>query len=224
MKDTFKSVKNDLNNDMYVMFSGTACQVAGLKRYLGKCDTSKLYTCDIACHGVPSPIIWKEYLKHCEKKFCGKVTKADFRDKTIGWNTHKEAIWIDDNKHILNGYTYLFYEDDIERPSCYNCKYSNLDRPADLTLADFWGIDRVVENFNDNKGVSLLLVNSEKGSRILNKVIGNIHCVECDLNASIKSNPNLSCPTANPTVEKISGISIIKTVLKRHLKNITTKL
>lgn len=92
MKDTFKSVKNDLNNDMYVMFSGTACQVAGLKRYLGKCDTSKLYTCDIACHGVPSPIIWKEYLKHCEKKFCGKVTKADFRDKTIGWNTHKEAI------------------------------------------------------------------------------------------------------------------------------------
>lgn len=198
MKDTFKSVKNDLNNDMYVMFSGTACQVAGLKRYLGKCDTSKLYTCDIACHGVPSPIIWKEYLKHCEKKFCGKVTKADFRDKTIGWNTHKEAIWIDDNKHILNGYTYLFYENDIERPSCYNCKYSNLERPADLTLADFWGIDRVVENFNDNKGVSLLLVNSEKGSRILNKVIDNIHCVECDLNASIKSNPNLSRPTAKP--------------------------
>lgn len=133
-----------------------------------------------------------------KKKFCGKVTKADFRDKTIGWNTHKEAIWIDDNKHILNGYTYLFYENDIERPSCYNCKYSNLERPADLTLADFWGIDRVVENFNDNKGVSLLLVNSEKGSRILNKVIDNIHCVECDLNASIKSNPNLSRPTAKP--------------------------
>lgn len=72
IKDTFKSVKNDLNNDMYVMFSGTACQVAGLKRYLGKCDTSKLYTCDIACHGVPSPIIWKEYLKHCEKSFAEK--------------------------------------------------------------------------------------------------------------------------------------------------------
>ena len=91
MKDTFKSVKNDLNNDMYVMFSGTACQVAGLKRYLGKCDTSKLYTCDIACHGVPSPIIWKEYLKHCEKKFCGKVTKADFRDKTTRSIPQKSA-------------------------------------------------------------------------------------------------------------------------------------
>ncbi|HCB96147.1 MAG TPA: F420H(2):quinone oxidoreductase [Ruminococcus sp.] len=198
MKDTFKAVKEDLKNGMYVMFSGTACQVAGLIRYLGKCDTSKLYTCDLACHGVPSPKIWMEYLKHCEQKFGGKVTKADFRDKTIGWNTHKEAIWIDGYKHILNGYTYLFYENDIERPSCYNCKYSSLDRPADFTLADFWGIDRVVKNFNDNKGVSLLLVNSEKGLQLLDEVSDNIVCVECDIESSIRSNPNLSHPTAKP--------------------------
>ncbi len=68
MKDTFKSVKNDLNNDMYVMFSGTACQVAGLKRYLGKCDTSKLYTCDIACHGVPPLLLYGKSTSSIVKK------------------------------------------------------------------------------------------------------------------------------------------------------------
>lgn len=77
MKDTFKSVKNDLNNDMYVMFSGTACQVAGLKRYLGKCDTSKLYTCDIACHGVPS-LLYGKSTSSIVKKVLRKSNQGRF--------------------------------------------------------------------------------------------------------------------------------------------------
>lgn len=224
VKDTFASVKNDLKNGMYVLFSGTACQVAGLKNYLKNTDTSKLYTCDIACHGVPSPKIWKEYLSHCEKKFKGKVTNADFRDKTLGWKAHQEAIWIDNNKHILREYTYLFYENDIERPSCYNCKYTNLDRPADFTLADFWGIDRIVLNFSDNKGVSLLLVNSDKGCELFNSINNEIDFVECDINKSIEPNPNLSRPTAKPKSREAFWIYYSKKGFEKTLKKYYKKI
>lgn len=224
VKDTFASVKNDLKNGMYVLFSGTACQVAGLKNYLKNTDTSKLYTCDLVCHGVPSPKIWKEYLSHCEKKYKGKVTNADFRDKTLGWKAHQEAIWIDNNKHILREYTYLFYENDIERPSCYNCKYTNLDRPADFTLADFWGIDRIVPNFSDNKGVSLLLINSDKGCELFNSINNEIDFVECDINKSIEPNPNLSRPTAKPKSREAFWIYYSKKGFEKTLKKYYKKI
>lgn len=198
VKDTFANVKQDLKNGMYVLFSGTACQVGGLKNYLKNTDTTKLYTCDLVCHGVPSPKIWKEYLNHCEKKYSGKVTNANFRDKTLGWYVHKEAIWIDGKKYNSNEYAYLFKDSYILRPSCFNCKFTNLDRPADFTLADFWGINNILPEFDDNKGVSLLLVNSEKGLQLLNEVSDNIDCVECDIESSIRANPNLSRPTAKP--------------------------
>ena len=224
VKDTFASVKNDQKNGMYVLFSGTACQVAGLKNYLKNIDTSKLYTCDLVCHGVPSPKVWKEYLDYCEKKYNGKVTNADFRDKTLGWNAHKEAIWIDNNKHILKKYTYLFYENDIERPSCYNCKYTNIDRPADFTLADFWGINKIVPNFNDNKGVSLLLVNSDKGIELFNRIKDDTVFVECDINKSILPNPNLLNPTAKPKSREAFWIYYGKNGFEKTLKKYYNKI
>jgi len=198
VKDTFSNVKQDLKNGMYVLFSGTACQVGGLKNYLKNTDTSKLYTCDLVCHGVPSPKIWKEYLNHCEKKYNGKVTNANFRDKTLGWNAHKEAIWIDGKKYNSNEYAYLFNDNYISRPSCFNCKFTNLDRPADFTLADFWGINNILPEFNDNKGVSLLLVNSSKGAEVLEACKKDIECFECDLQKSAKPNPNLYMSSQKP--------------------------
>lgn len=229
VKDTFSSVKDDLKNGMYVLFSGTACQVAGLKNYLGKTDTSKLYTCDLVCHGVPSPKIWIEYLDYCERKFKGKVTNADFRDKTIGWNTHKEAVWIDNQKHILKGYTYLFYENEIERPSCYNCKYSNLERPADFTLADFWGIDRLVSGFNDNKGVSLLLVNTDRGAELFDTVKNDVDYAECDIEKSIEPNPNLYKATDKPASREAFWLyyhkkGFVKTYKKYYNKIVIKKI
>lgn len=224
VKDTFASVKNDLKNGMYVLFSGTACQVAGLKNYLKNIDTSKLYTCDVVCHGVPSPKIWKEYLDYCEKKYNGKVTNADFRDKTLGWNAHKEAIWIDDKKYNSNEYAYLFNDNYISRPSCFNCKFTNLDRPADFTLADFWGIDRIVPDFNDNKGVSLLLVNSEKGAKIFDSCKKDIDCVDCDLQKSAKPNPNLYMPSPKPENENLFWDNYKKLGFEKALKKCYKKV
>lgn len=224
IKDTFSSVKNDLKNGMYVLFSGTACQVAGLKNYLGKTDTSKLYTCDLVCHGVPSPKVWKEYLDYCEKKYNGKVTNADFRDKTLGWNAHKEAIWVDNKKYNSNEYAYLFNDNYISRPSCFNCKFTNLDRPADFTLADFWGIDKIVPAFNDNKGVSLLLVNSQKGEKIFDSCKKDIDFVDCDLQKSAKPNPNLYMPSQKPEKENLFWDNYKKSGFEKALKKCYKKV
>lgn len=217
IKDSFSSVKKDLTNGMYVLFSGTPCQVAGLKNYLGGTDTSKLITCDLVCHGVPSPKVWLDYIKYYEKKYKGKVEKADFRDKTLGWNTHKEALCINKKKYNLNKYTYLFYENAIERPSCFNCKFTNLNRPSDFTLADFWGIDKIVYGFNDNKGVSLLLVNSPMGAEIFEKLMGDIEFVECDLQKSVNPNPNLYMPSKRPDKGDFFWDNYIKYGFKKAL-------
>lgn len=201
MGGTFKNIKTDLKNDKFVVFSGTACQVAGLYSYLKKTNTSteKLYTIDLVCHGVPSNKIWLEYLNYIREKNSGnKITNADFRDKTMGWSTHYESVWIDDKKITTKDYAAMFYQNDILRPSCYECKYTNTNRPADFTLADFWGIDRHFADFNDDKGVSLFIISSEKGLELFNNVKDNCDCREVNIQDCTKANPNLRRTTFKP--------------------------
>ena len=202
MEDSFALVRKDLRRGIPVLFTGTACQVAGLNQYLKACstDVSQLYTADIVCHGVPSNKLWNEYLSYVLKKKNGSsIEKADFRDKTFGWATHYESIWVDDQKYSAQDFTLLFTEACIMRPSCYSCKYTNINRPADFTLGDFWGIDDVVEDFNDNKGVSLFLVNSEKGSKLFNEIRGQAECRSVDVDRCSAKNPNLRFPTQRPS-------------------------
>lgn len=196
--DTFSKVKADLKNGMYVLYSGTPCQIAGLMNYLKNTDTEKLITCDIICHGVPSPQIYADYLKYCEKKYGGKVTKFDFRDKTFGWRSQKEAIWVDDKKYNTNEYAYLFSGLDVYRPACYECKFANIDRPADFTLGDFWGIDVLVKGFSDNKGVSLLFLNTDKAEAVFDGITNDIDYEPTVIDKVIPFNPNLYRPTAVP--------------------------
>lgn len=201
MNDCFKQVENDLVAKKYVMFSGTACQVAGLYAFLNKSniDTSLLYTVDLVCHGVPSNKIWSEFLNYTLKKSGGKkITNATFRDKELGWAPHFESVWVDDKKITSKTYASLFYKNDILRPSCYECKYTNINRPADFTLADFWGVDKQLEKFNDNKGVSLLLVNSEKGVTLFDFVKSNSDYREVKIENCTNANPNLRRTTDKP--------------------------
>ena len=175
MNTIFQQVIDDLRNDKYVLFSGTPCQTSGLYSCLGKVNTEKLYVCDIVCHGTPSPSIWKDYLAFSEKRYKSKVTKTDFRDKKYGWNTHIESLWFENGKKVSSElYTKLFYKHIMFRPSCGNCKYTNTRRPADITLADFWGIQKAVPGFDDNKGVSLVFLNTEKGRKLFETVNENL--------------------------------------------------
>lgn len=192
----FENVRNELKKGRIVGFSGTGCQIAGLKSYLGK-DYENLYTFDIVCHGVPSPKVWKDYVEFLNKK--GKLTDFNFRDKAIlGWDMHIESYKINGVKKISRNYAKLFSSDNILRESCFECKYANLKRSGDFTLADFWGIDKHYKSFNDNKGVSLLLVNSQKGINLLKSIQmeDNFDYIDCSTIAF--ENRQLHCPTSKP--------------------------
>lgn len=164
LKTTFREVKALLEEGKEVLFSGTGCQCAGLLSFLGK-DYSNLITMDIVCHGVPSPKVWQDYLNYVKNKFKGKnITFVDFRNKKkYGWKAHVETVEVDGVKHHSKVFTTLFYSHQIIRPSCYVCPYKNIHHKTDITIADCWKVDKAAPGFNDNKGVSLVLVNTNRG-------------------------------------------------------------
>lgn len=169
LKNCFRQVVADLSEGRYVLFSGTSCQVAGLLSFLRakKVNSELLITVDIVCHGVPSSKIWTEYRRYLEDKWDGKIESYEFRNKNkFGWVSNIETVVISGKSHDTNDYTQLFYNHHILRPSCFCCRFKDIPRNSDITLADFWGIDKVLPKFNDGKGVSLVLVNSEKGKHI----------------------------------------------------------
>lgn len=168
--NTFRRVKEDLESGRMVLFTGTGCQVNGLKAYLGK-DYEKLYCVDIICHGAPSPKLWRKYVEFREEEYGSKVTYVSFRCKDDkDWNgfNMKEIDASDKVVHIsrhVDPYFSLFVSNLSLRPSCYECLAKKLKR-SDLTVADFWGIDNVAPEMNDNKGISLVIVRSEKGKEL----------------------------------------------------------
>ena len=173
LKNTFKEVKQDLKEGKLVLFSGTACQIAGLKAYIGNLQNN-LITIDIICHGVPSPYILRDYIAYQEKKH-PKTSLVDFifRDKEIcGWRDPKESfLWADGKKEVFYLYADLFYQGIMLRKNCSVCHFTNLKRPGDITIGDFWGCEKSNPDFcKDNKGVSLILINTEKGKNIFNHI------------------------------------------------------
>lgn len=192
----FKQVKEDLRKGLFVCFSGTPCQTAGLASYVGKRLRTNLLLVDIVCHGVPSPYIWRDYLAYMEKKYNQEAVNVNFRDKSrIGWQGHIESITFMDGKKVESkSYTYLFYEHIMLRPSCSQCHFTNFHRPSDFTIADYWGWKKMDENFNqDNKGCSLLFVNTEKGKKIFDKVKKCLNYLPTE--ESLCLQPNLLHPT-----------------------------
>lgn len=172
LRGIFSQVKADLKQGLTVLFSGTPCQTAGLASYIGNHLREKLILVDIVCHGVPAPYIWRDYLTYLEKKYKQSIVEVNFRDKSrVGWNGHIESfVFQNGDKKEFNTYTHLFGKCIMMRPSCSKCHYTNFNRPSDFTLADYWGWEKLSPDFNkDNKGCSLLFVNTEKGMEIFEK-------------------------------------------------------
>ena len=189
MNNVFKQVIDDLKNDKYVLFSGTPCQIAGLYKCLKNINTEKLYVCDLVCHGTPSPYIWRDFLEYSKKRYKSDIEKTDFRDKSFGWGTHIESLYLKNNRKISSDiYTKLFYKHIMLRPSCGNCKYTNTRRPGDFTIADFWGIQKAVPGFEDKIGVSLLILNTEKGKKLFEAVSENIEYKSSNLDDCMQHN------------------------------------
>lgn len=194
LKGVFRSVRDDLKSGKVVMFSGTPCQTAGLHSYVGKKLRENLYLVDIVCHGVPGPFLWRDYLSYLEKKHGSEICYVNFRDKDMfGWRAHKESFKFVGWENKMS-FTFLFYKHIMFRHSCGACKYTNLQRPSDITIADFWGWEKTDKSINaDDKGVSLLLCNTEKGQKLFDAVRERMDAIPAELENCLQ--PNLKHPT-----------------------------
>lgn len=193
IKNTFKSVRENLISNKLVLFTGTGCQINGLRKFLQK-DYENLISVDIICHGVPSPALWKKYVSYMENKIQGKMTNINFRCKEQGWETFgmkeysaSKEVYISKSK---DPYMQMFLSDFCLRSSCYECKTKTL-RLSDLTIGDFWGIDTIAPKMNDGKGTSLVIVRTNKGEQIFNSIISkpSVNVLKVEYNDAIKGNP-----------------------------------
>lgn len=199
LNHVFLQIKKDLKDGLTVLFSGTPCQTAGLNSFIGKKLREHLILVDIVCHGVPSPYIWKDYIAYLEKKHKDSICQVNFRDKQLfGWTAHHETFKFSNmmgEKLIPKSFTYLFYEHIMFRLSCGVCPYTNTRRPSDITIADFWGWEKTDPNINtDDKGVSLILINTKKGSMIFDSIKSQMITIPAKLDDCLQ--PNLQHPSA----------------------------
>lgn len=202
LSEIYSWLDADLKHNSTILFTGTPCQIAAIKAYSKGRDTSRLFLCDIVCHGVASPRMWKEYIAFQEKKKKSKLTYHYFRTKMNGWHSMTSKNVYENGKEDHESlrsqlHMNLFLSDLMLRPCCYTCKYSSMKRGSDITLGDYWGVEKSLPSFDDNQGISLVLVNTLKGNELFQKVVNKLKYIE--RNASDCQQRNLMEPSKCPS-------------------------
>lgn len=197
MEDIFLKIKKDVDDNKQVLFTGTPCQVDAVRNFVG--ENENLFLVDILCHGVLSPKLFSEYISFIEKKRHSRVAMYYHRPKDLGWGHYEKAVYENGREEIetslMRIWKNVFYTDACLRPSCYECKYANTPRCSDITIADFWGIEGITPDFSDEKGVSLVLVNSQKGEKLFENAKEKLLLSDEKLEDAKVKNPNLYRPT-----------------------------
>ena len=192
---TYQETEQLLQAGHTVLFSGTPCQIGGLKGYLRK-DYDRLYTIDVVCHGVPSPKVYQKRLDEVTELSSAPVIKVNFRDKTPGWKRFN--IVFQTKNHIFathkrrGPYMRLFLNNVSTRPSCSDCAFNNKHSLADLTIADYWGVNKHFPLFDDDKGVTLILINTEKGTELFTACSAELDCQPTDFERGAQYNAALA--------------------------------
>ena len=189
---TYQETKEALISGKTVLFTGTPCQIGGLKAFLKK-DYEKLYTQDLICHGVPSPSVWRKYLEYLQEKYRSKVIRVTFRNKVKSWKKYSISISFENGQELTepfteNVYMKAFLRNLCLRPSCYDCKFKGVKRDSDITLADFWGVENILPQMDDDKGTSLVMIHSDKGKKLLEMISSKIQRQEVDVQLAIHEN------------------------------------
>ena len=202
--DSYRQAKTFLEQGRYVLFSGTPCQIGGLRTFLGK-DYGRLLTVDLICHGVPSPAVWEHYIQYRgEQDAQGeRPTSINLRSKESGWAGY--SIRFD----YAGGQTYrmpnsqdpylrCFVKDLCLRPSCYACSFKGIDRCSDFTLGDYWGVWSQLPELDDNQGTSIVLLHSEKAKRIWPELLSGMKAVQVDADQCFSENPSALSSATEP--------------------------
>lgn len=207
LKDTYKETKDFLDIGRIVLYTGTACQINGLKKFLGK-NYDNLILCDILCHANPSPKVFELYKKNLEAIYNKKIIDIKFRGKENGWKNQTPIIIFEDKIQIEeDSYFNAFVNEMISRPSCYSCVFANKNRVTDFTIADFWGIEKVKPELDRSKGVSLITINSEKGDIILEKLKNKMYIEEVNVDTAAQYNHFQNVPEHKNRDKFFKGIA-----------------
>lgn len=209
MSDIFTDVKKELLTGRQVLFSGTPCQVAGLNNFLRK-KYENLATVDFVCHGVPAPYVWQSYIDSIKTPI-DTISLASMRDKTDGWKKFRMVIGVHDSsgkkKTIVdepfgnNKYMQAFLSNMCLRPACYKCPAKGGESGSDITIGDFWGIDQVDPSIDDDKGLSLVMVHTEKGRQLFDR----IKCAKSlqDYDKALRYNPSIEHSVSEPVYRRL---------------------
>ena len=199
---TYARVRQDLKAGRPVLFSGTPCQVAALRQFLGH-DDPRLLCVDIICHSVPSPKVWRSYLESL-----GKAAAVNFRDKRESWQGYYLAVGLEDGREVLvrgrdNRYMSAFIQGLSTRPACYQCHFKGDHRAGDITLGDFWSVETVCPDAFHKEGTSLILIQSEKGQAAFDAIADALDAVAVDREKALSQFSALS--TGN--IYKVARVS-----------------
>jgi len=208
--DCYAEIKDYLKNGRWVYFVGCGCQVAGLNAFLRK-KYDTLITSDLVCHGAPSQLMFDWHLDYLRRKEKGEITSYTFRD-LAGWGVCESYQYDSQTRgkgqrknqtYYLSPYLYSFMYAFTYRYSCYNCKFAQVPRQGDITLADYWGVDKFFPDLERAKGVSLVIVNTRKGRNIWGGVERSIEYRKSNIVDAAKENGNLIHKTAMPEIRPI---------------------
>lgn len=191
----YRQIEAGLNAKKPVLFTGTPCQCAGLRSFLGV-EYENLFLCDFICRGVNSPQVYQAYLRQLEKEYASPVQQVWFKNKTFGWNNFATKVIFESGQEYLAaretdpymlGYLKSHLSQDM-RPSCYNCQFKGIRRPVDITLGDFWGVEKQFPDIDTHNGVSCVIVQSKKGDKLFRSLSQTLIFQSADLKLALRCN------------------------------------
>ena len=209
LEGCFERIRKCLEEGRFVLFAGTPCQCRAMKLYLekkscksgrGVADCQNILITDLVCYGVPSPGIWRKYLKEMERKYGGRLSGFSFRDKRKRDNGHTVSFCAGKKEYAHpmreDSFCRVYFRDYTIRPACYSCRFCTTERESDITLGDFWGIEKVKPEMEDGMGTSLVILHSDKAKRIWEEVKGDFRYFRCEREDVLQ--PRLQKPASWP--------------------------
>lgn len=200
LNDIYKYVRDNIKNRK-ILFVGTPCQVAGMKAFL-KNDYDNLICVDLFCHGVPSPKLFFKYVQELEKEYNSSMINYNFRDKCTGWKNYSNVAEFNNNRMTQsqgnNSYMKLFLSNVSLRESCFNCNFKIGNKYSDITIGDFWGIEKYYPKMDDDFGTSAIIINTVKGKKVFDSLKNMMIYEECKISEIIDYNPCLKESVIRP--------------------------